>query len=373
MSIPGRYRGLVVVVAVALLLGLADKAFSYRLATFATNVVSDLIAEVAELTAGQPPSRQTAIAPARPLWDGSRFQFPSSAENPGAYGAFAFGDQPWISLGAPLRIDLDATLANERPGPTSASSLNPGVGQRSTARRNMARNSGSGTGGASSGGVGSPAVAAGSAASSSADLAASSADLATSSADLATSSADLATSAAVGDVELDVETSALAERWSQLENSGTTGGRGGSTEGRSTDPNQIAAGDIGAFGDLAYSPDPPSDLTGPVFLSEVLALDEAIGGPGLGVQNVLGESAVTDVAGSDPSALGLEWLRLLSPEAGLDLDLRSPGGASLRIGESSSQEDAVIVLSEPALLAVFGIGLVALASRLRSNLRRARS
>jgi hypothetical protein len=47
-------------------------------------------------------------------------------------------------------------------------------------------------------------------------------------------------------------------------------------------------------------------------------------------------------------------------------------GASELTGESSGPQNTVSVLSEPAMMAVFGIGLLALAGRLRAKLRRIR-
>lgn len=347
MSIPGKYRGLVVVVALALLLGLADKAFSYRLASFATNVVSDLIADIVELTAADPPSVQTTIAPARPLWDASRFEFPSSPENAGAYGGLALADQPWISLGTPFVMDLGAAPAHESGGPTSAPSLpNPGAGRRSTMRQSMARSAPSGSGGAASGGGPVPSGAAG----------------------LVTSSADLATAPAAGDFE----TSAPTESWSEL-SSGTSAGWVGSGEGRWTDPNQTGAADIGAFGNAPFSLDAPSDLMGPTSLPEALALRAGTGEPALDLRTAVGNTAATPLPGANQPDVGLEWLRQLGSEAALDVGLYSLRGESSRVGESPSPEDAVTVLSEPAMLTVFGIGLLALVSRLRSNARRARS
>ena len=349
MSFPRRYRGLVVVVAFALLLGLADKAFSYRLASFATNVVGDVIAEVAELTAPPAPNPQTAIAPARAVWDPARFEFPSSADNPGAYGAFPFGDQPWISLGTPLRIDLDATAAHESPGPTSASFQNPGASQRNMARQGMTGSGGPGSGGASSdegaARLMSTAVAA---------IHGPQAEAAGS----AITAAGLATEAVDS-----LETSLVAGLWPELGSGGRPSSLGGSGGELSRDPNQPGAGDIGAFGDTEYGPVSPSDLVAPGSLSEALALDSTTGGPGLDVPTVLEVSAVLDVPGAASSDLGLDWLRQLRSESALDL---SPAALT---GESASPADAALVISEPAMMAMFGIGLLALASRLRSKLR----
>jgi hypothetical protein len=163
----------------------------------------------------------------------------------------------------------------------------------------------------------------------------------------------------------------LAETWLEL-SSGTSAGRDGSSEGRSTDPNHTGAADIGAFGNAPSSLDAPSDLMGPTSLSEALALEAALDEPALDKQAVLGNTTAPATSGANQPDVDLEWLRQLGSEAALDVGPYSLRGESSRVGESPSPEDAVTVLSEPAMLAVFGIGLLALVSRLRSNARRAR-
>jgi len=355
MSIPKRYRGLIVVVAAALLLVLADKAFSSRLANFATSVVGDLIGEVAELAAPESLSRQTAVAPASPLWDGPRLEF-QLAEFPAAFSAFSYGDQPRISLGTPLVLDLDSTRGHQRPGPRATASFqNPSASQRSMARQGMAGRGGPGSGGTSSGGgMASPMSAVAAIQEPQAEAAGA-----------ATLSADLTTAPVVESLE----TSLVAELWPQLRSGGGpggAGGAGGAGGGPFTDPNQTGAEDTGAFGDTQYGTASPSDLNAPSSLAEALVLDSANGGPGLDVPTVLKVSAVLDVPGTAPSDLGLDWLGQLGAEDVLDL---SPAALA---GDSSSPKNAVSVLSEPAVMAVFGVGLLALAGRLRSRLRRAR-
>jgi len=363
MSIHRTYRGLVVVVALFVLLGLADRAFSYRLTNFATDVVVDVVAELVELATPSTSKAKSAIASAAPTQKAPHFEFPSVAGS-GAFGGFVYGDQPSIPLGSSPVLDPGAWAAAGTEGTASKARV-PGSG---AGRRGAATGGGFGSGGASSG-AGGPRLtsSAGAAEGSQAEAGA------------ATSTADLAATPATGLHQA----SSLAERWSEAvaEQWSAVAGSGepGSSEGFSTDPSQYStdsvevAGGNGALGEAQDGTISPGSSIAAGSLSEALSLDSANGGPRLDTPGMLDVSAVLDVStaldvpGGTPSDLGLEALRQFRSEAVLN-----PGSAaSGRPSPSAANDVSLVVLPEPAMLGMLGVGLLVLGARIRSRSKRA--
>lgn len=346
MRIPKRHRRALAIVAIALLFALlVEKASSQRASNYvkrvanayATGVANELFGETAESAATPLAPVSTADVTANGLLGGGPpHEFPFYAEAPAAYGAF--GTSTAASPGPDVDNvdDPTGTVGSGRLVATSTASHRPGTAGR---RRTVGSGGGANIGSSSGSGVARVPPTAGSATNSQAESGSATAE--TEVADAveaplvehppASPVVDAAAALAVNPFVTSL-LSALAEV-------GESDGAVGTDEGFATSPNQ---GDPHTFGGLA------DDLLAPDALSAV------------GADPVTDEANPTMLGAG--AALGLYSPALLAQAPGpADLADQPPGGPGF-----------VVVLSEPAALAVFGVGLLALGSRLR-RARRARS
>jgi hypothetical protein len=320
MPLPRPSRPVLALVAMALMLGTVSRtAWSQKVSDYATDIVRELVAGVTALATSPQEPVPTAVASHGPTMNSLGFDFAPFADAPEAYREFASLELPNSSLAYPVVMDIEATNTSGRLSLASlAATQGLGAGGH---RSGEPRGSGFG----------------------SSPLAGTASGLAPVEGDARSSHAE--TTAGPGAAPAQKEE--------------VSGSSGAALMASPLVASLLSELDSArAFGELD---DVDEELTG---------LHQFDAGHRTGLEG-WGDDSLSLEDPTVPGALPkVPVLDSLTEGAGLDGPaLAQPGWGPSLVADSSNLAMSVAIISEPATLAILGIGLVAVASRMRSTRR----